>query len=47
MILGYALKLGLKICYTNVKIQKIDSSILKIFKMILASFQVKDKLEKA
>lgn len=44
MILGYTLKLGLKVCFTNVKTQKIDSSILKIFRMVLTSFQIEDKL---
>ena len=47
MTLKYALKLDLKICYINVKAQKIDSSIFKTFEMVLASFQVEDKLEKA
>ena len=36
--LGYALKLGLKICFTNVKTQKIDGSTLEIFGIVLASF---------
>ena len=45
--LEYTLKLGLKICFINVKAQKIDSSILETFVMALASFQVKDMLGKA
>ena len=43
----YAAKLGLKVRRTNVWIQKIDGSILKIFEMVLASFQIEDKLERA
>ena len=42
--LGYALKLGLKICSTNGGAQKIDNSTLKTFEMVVASFQVEDKL---
>ena len=38
MTLRYILKLGLKIYSTNVKVQKIDGSILKTFKIVLASF---------
>lgn len=44
---GYASKLGLKICHTNIKVQKIDGLIFKTFEMILASFQVENKLKKA
>ena len=44
---AYVLKLGLKVYSTNVGAQKIDGFILKIFEMVLASFQVEDKLEKA
>ena len=47
MTLGYASKLGLKIRLTNVGVWKIDSSILKTFEMILASFQVEDTLGRA
>lgn len=42
-----ASKLGLKICYTNVKAQKIGSFTLKLFEIILASFQIEKKLRKA
>ena len=38
MILNYALKLGLKVCYTNIGAQKIDGSIFEIFEMVLANF---------
>ena len=44
MTLEYALKLGLKIYFTNVGVQKINNSTLKTFKIILASFQVENKL---
>ena len=47
MILVFVFKLALKTCYINVGAQKIESSKLQIYKMILASFQVKDKLAKA
>ena len=40
-------KLGLKVYFTNVRAQKIDGSIFKTFGIVLASFQVKDKLKKA
>lgn len=44
IILAYALKLGLKICRTNVKAQKITGFIFKIFEIVLARFQVEDRL---
>ena len=47
MALTYASKLGLKVYPTEFKAQKINSPTLKIFKMVLASFQVKDKLRRA
>lgn len=47
MTLVYIIKLSLKVCCTDIRTQKIDSFILKMFKMVLASFQVKNKLEKA
>lgn len=40
----YVSKLGFKVCYTNVKAQKIDSSIFKTFEIVLTIFQIKDKL---
>ena len=43
---GYASKLGLKVRPTDVGAQKIDDSILETFEIVLASFQVKDKLRK-
>ena len=44
IILGYALKLGLKVRTINVEAQKIDDSTFEAFKMVLACFQVEDKL---
>ena len=40
-------RLGLRVHCTNVGTQKIDGSTLKIFGMVLASFQVEDKLGRA
>lgn len=42
----YVSKLGLKVRPTNVGVQKFDGSTLKIFGMVLASFQVENKLKK-
>ena len=47
MASAYALKLDLKVHFTNVRTQKIDSSTLKTFGMVLTSLQVKDKLGRA
>lgn len=47
IILAYASKLSLKICYTNIKTQKINNSNLKIFEIVLTSFQIENKLERA
>ena len=46
MIPAYALKLGLKIHHTNVEAQKIDGSTFKTFEIVLANFQVEDKLQR-
>ena len=43
----YAAKLGLKIRHTNVKAQKIDGSTFETFGIVLASFRMEDKLERA
>lgn len=43
IILAFAEKQGFKVCFTNIRAQKIDDSILEIFKMVLARFQVEDK----
>ena len=42
----YALKLSLKVCSTNIRAQKNDRSRFEMLKIDLASFQVKNKLEK-
>ena len=42
----YVSKLGFKIYFIDVKAQKIDGSTLKIFGLVLASFQMDDKLER-
>ena len=44
---AYALKLGLKVCQTDVGAQKIDGYTLETFRMVLASFQMEDKLGRA
>ena len=44
---AYAAKLGLQIRNTNIGAQKIDGSTLKTFGMVLADFQVEDKLGRA
>ena len=46
MNLNYTWKLGFKIRKTNIGVQKIDSSTLKTFVMMIANFQVKDKIGK-
>lgn len=43
----YVLKLGLRVRQTKVKAQKIDGSTLETFKIVLASFQLENKLEQA
>ena len=43
---AYASELSLRVYRTDVGAQKIDGSILKIFGIVLASFQMKDKLRK-
>ena len=40
----YASKLGLRVHHTDVEAQKIDGSILQTFGMVLANFQMEDKL---
>lgn len=45
--IAYITKLGLKVCRINVRTQNINSFSLEIFKMVLASFQIKNKLRKA
>ena len=47
MISGYASKLALRARHINVGAQKIDRSTFQTFKMVLANFQVEDKLRRA
>lgn len=47
MVPDYAKKLGFKIRKNNVGAQKIDGSILKTYGMVIAGFQVEDKLGRA
>lgn len=43
----YMARLGSKIEITNIKVQKTDNSIIKMFEIVLAHFQINDKLGKA
>ena len=47
MTSAYTPMLGVKICPTSVKAPKIDNYSFKTFGIIIASFQVKDKLDRA
>lgn len=47
MILAYTKHLELQIRETNVDISKIDDLSLKTFEIVIASFQIIDKLNKA
>lgn len=47
MTLGYALKLDLKICIIVIKIQNINNFTFETFGMVLANFQIKNKLNQA
>ena len=44
MTSAYAAKLGLQVQKTDIGAQKIDGSILEIFRIVLVDFQVEDKL---
>ena len=44
---AYTAKLGLKVQKTNIGAQKIDSSTLDTFKIVLADFQVENKLSRS
>lgn len=43
---AYISKLRFQVYCTNIKAQKINGSIIQIFKIVLASFKVKQKLGK-
>lgn len=45
--LAHSAKLDLKIRKTNIEAQKIDGSSLNIFEIVLADFQIEDKIGKA
>ena len=47
MILRYALKLEKKVRFINIKVQKINNFTVEMLKIVLASFQVENKLRKA
>lgn len=47
MSLIYAKKLEFQIWKTDIGIQKINGSTLSIFEIVIADFQVQDKLERA
>lgn len=44
---AYVKKLDLRMQKTNVGVQKIDGSSLNTFGMVIAGFQIQDKLERA
>ena len=46
MNLDFAQKLGFKVWKTNVGAQKIDDSALETFRMIIAAFQIEDKVNR-
>ena len=46
MTLAYAKQLGLRTRKTNVKVQKIDGSLLATYEMVIAAFYVIEKLDK-
>ena len=43
---NFARKLDFKVWKTNVEAQKIDGSVLEIFGIIIANFQIEDKVNK-
>lgn len=45
-VLTYIAKIGLKICQTIIRAQKINGFILKIFYMVRLNFEIKNKLGK-
>lgn len=47
MTSAYTTKPDLKVWLTNIKAQKIDDYILEMIGMVLASFQINDKLSKS
>lgn len=47
MTFAYAKQLGFRIRKTDVGVQKIDNTLLEIFEMIIANFQIEDKFGRA
>lgn len=47
MILAYAASLSLKVQLIDIKVQKINKFIFKTFGIIIASFQITKKLNRA
>lgn len=47
MTLPYILKIDFQVCQTNIGAQIIDNSSFEIFEIVLASFQIENKLERA
>lgn len=45
-MLVYILKLGFKVRFINIKIEKTNDSIFEIFEMILTSFYLENKFKK-
>ena len=46
MTLVYTTQLGLKVQKTNIVIQKIDKSLLKTYSIVIAAFQILNKLRR-
>ena len=44
---AYAKQLGLQVQKTDIRAQKIDNLLLRTFRMVIAGFQVEDKLDRA
>ena len=44
---AYAKQLGLQVQKTDIEVQKIDGLSLRTFKIVIAGFQMEDKLSKA
>lgn len=43
---AYILKLDFRVCYIKIEAQNINISIFKTFRIVLANFQIEDKLSK-
>ena len=47
MTLAYAKQLGLRVWKTDVEAQKTDGLLLKTFRIVIAIFQIEDKIGRA